>query len=61
MTEKLQNAIQYLRGRNIYIVDLGNKFIPTDAAHTDVSITFARYRREVLEQPFPAVIRKRKG
>lgn len=61
MTEKLQNAIQYLRSRNIYIVDLGNKFIPTDAAHTDVSLTFARYRREVLEQPFPAVIRKRKG
>lgn len=60
MTEKLQKAVQYLRSRNIYIIDAGNKFLPTDAAHTDVSVTFARYRREVLDQPFPAVIRKRK-
>lgn len=60
MTEKLETAVQYLRGRNIYIIDAGNKFLPTDAAHTDVSMTFARYRREVLDQPFPAVIRKRK-
>ena len=60
MTEKLETAVQYLRSRNIYIIDAGNKFLPTDAAHTDVSVTFARYRREVLDQPFPAVIRKRK-
>jgi hypothetical protein len=60
MSEKLEKAVQYLRGRNIYITDAGNRFIPSDAAHTDVSVTFTRYRREVLDQPFPAVIRKRK-
>lgn len=60
MIEKMEMAVKYLRARNIYITDAGNRFIPTDAAHTDVSMTFARYRREVLDQPFPAVIRRRK-
>jgi len=60
MIEKMEMAVKYLRGRNIYITDAGNKFLPSDAAHTDVSVTFARYRREVLDQPFPAVMRKRK-
>jgi len=58
MNEKLQKSIAYLKERNIYILD--NVFKPTNAASTDVSVTFARYRREVLDQPFPAVIRKRK-
>jgi hypothetical protein len=58
MNEKLQKSIDYLKSRNIYILD--NVFKPTNAASTDVSVTFARYRREVLDQPFPSVIRKRK-
>jgi hypothetical protein len=58
MNEKLQKSIAYLKSRNIYILD--NVFKPTNAASTDVSVTFARYRREILDQPFPAVIRKRK-
>jgi hypothetical protein len=58
MNEKLQKSIAYLKERNIYILD--NVFKPTNAASTDVSVTFARYRREVLDQPFPAVMRKRK-
>lgn len=53
---KLENAISYLRERKIYILEF--LFIPTNAAKTDISITFAKYRREVLSQPFPAVIRK---
>jgi hypothetical protein len=60
MNEKLEKAVQYLRDRGIYILDAGNKFLPTDAAHTDIAVMFARYRREVLDQPFPAVMRKRK-
>jgi hypothetical protein len=58
MNEKLQKSMSYLKSRNIYILD--NVFKPTNSASTDVSVTFARYRREVLDQPFPAVIRKRK-
>lgn len=58
MNEKLQKSMSYLKSRNIYILD--NVFKPTNAASTDVLVTFARYRREVLDQPFPAVIRKRK-
>ena len=58
MNEKLQRSMSYLKSRNIYILD--NVFKPTNAASTDVSMTFARYRREVLDQPFPAVVRKRK-
>jgi hypothetical protein len=58
MNEKLQKSMSYLKERNIYILD--NVFKPTNAASSDVSVTFARYRREVLDQPFPSVIRKRK-
>jgi hypothetical protein len=58
MNEKLDKSMSYLKERNLYILD--NSFKPTNSSCTDVSITFARYRREVLAQPFPAVIRKRK-
>jgi hypothetical protein len=48
MTEKLEAAIAYLRSRNIYVVDAGNKFVPTPVAHTDVSATMRRYEIQVL-------------
>jgi len=44
---KLEAAIAYLRSRNIYIIDAGNRFIPTPVAHTDVSATMRRYRQQV--------------
>jgi hypothetical protein len=57
MENKRQEAIKYLRERKIYILEF--PFKPTNAAKTDIAQTFAKYRRDVLEQPFPAVIRKR--
>ena len=45
--DKLEAAIAYLRGRKKYIVDSGCKFIPTNAAHTDVAETIRKYRQEV--------------
>ena len=44
--DSLNKAIDYLRSRNIYVADYGNKFIPTNAATTDVSQTIARYRQQ---------------
>jgi len=58
MENKLQEAIKYLRERKLYILEF--TFKPTNAAQTDISMTIARYRREVLEQPFPVVLRKRR-
>ena len=55
--QKIKQAIQYLRERKIYILEF--PFKPTNAAKTDIAQTFAKYRRDVLKQPFPSVIRKR--
>ena len=44
--QELKKAIAYLRERRIYIADYGNKFIPTNAATTDVAATIARYRQQ---------------
>jgi hypothetical protein len=54
--QKIKQAIQYLRERKIYILEFD--FKPTNSTNTDIEKTMARYRREVLSQPFPAVIRK---
>jgi len=48
MTDKLEAAIAYLRERNIYVVDAGNKFVPTPTASTDVAATMRRYEIQVL-------------
>lgn len=45
--ESLKKAIAYLRERKIYVADYGNKFVPTNAATTDVAATAARYRKQV--------------
>lgn len=45
--DKLNEAVAYLRGRKKYIVDPGCKFVPTNAAHTDVAETVRLYRMEV--------------
>lgn len=45
--DKLTEAIAYLRGRKKYIVDPGCKFVPTNAAHTDITETIRKYRMEV--------------
>ena len=58
MENKRQEAIKYLRERKIYILEF--PFKPTNAAQTDVAMTCAKYRREVLDQPFSAVIRKQR-
>jgi len=48
LTTKLDAAIAYLRSRNIYVVDAGNKFVPTPTASTDVAATMSRYEIQVL-------------
>jgi hypothetical protein len=56
---KLDVAITYLRSRNIYIVDPGNKFVPTPVANTDVAATMRRYLLQVKGvSPFREVIAK---
>ena len=55
MEHKLSSAIEYLRSRNRYVLDRGNKFLPTTSTHTDVRKTFA----EFLE--YPRDIRGRDG
>jgi len=58
MNDKLDAAIAYLRSRNIYIMDRGHSFVPTNAAKTDVSQTIRRYRQQV--QGVPAIKQVRK-
>jgi hypothetical protein len=41
--DKLKKAIDYLRERNIYLVDRNTKFVPTCAAGTNVCETWQRY------------------
>ena len=58
--DKLEAAIAYLRGRKKYSVDPGCKFIPTNAAHTDVAETIRKYRQEVeLVAPVQLVKKKK--
>ena len=45
--QKLEAAIEYLNSRKIWLLDNGNKFIPTDAANTDVAATIRRYCQQV--------------
>lgn len=59
MNEKLEAAVAYLRSRKKYIVDPGCKFVPTNAAHTDVAETVRLYRMEV-EQVEPVRLVKGK-
>ena len=47
--QKLEAAKSYLRLRNIYITECD--FKPTSAAATDVTVTMARYRKQVLDNP----------
>ena len=44
MEHKLSSAIEYLRSRNRYVLDRGNKFLPTTSTHTDIRKTFAEFR-----------------
>ena len=53
MNDKLEAAIAYLRSRNIYIMDRGHSFVPTNASKTDVSQTIRRYKQQV--QGVPAI------
>jgi hypothetical protein len=45
--DNLNEAIEYLRSRKKYIVDLGCKFVPTKAVMTYVAETMRKYRQEV--------------
>lgn len=45
--DKRDEAIAYLRSRKKYIVDPGCKFVPTNAAHTDIAETVRLYQMEV--------------
>lgn len=45
--DKRDEAIAYLRSRKKYIIDPGCKFVPTNAARTDVAETIRKYRMEV--------------
>jgi hypothetical protein len=39
-SSRLDEALAYLRSRNIYLLDPGNRFRYTPAEHTDVRKTF---------------------
>jgi hypothetical protein len=57
---KLDEAIAYLRSRDRYIIDPGCKFIPTNAAQTDVAETIRKYRQEVEQVPSVQLVKKKK-
>ena len=42
--ERRKTCIEYLRERNLYILD--GKFTPTKAANTDITVTFNRIRQQ---------------
>ncbi len=46
LQEKIAAAIAYLRSRNIYKIDQGNKHVYTPSAATDIKATFKRIHRE---------------
>jgi hypothetical protein len=56
--QQLKKAIAYLRERKIYVADYGNKFVPTNAATTDVAATMARYRQQTQGQQIIREVRK---
>ena len=58
--DKLNEAVAYLRSRKKYIVDPGCKFIPTNAAHTDVAETIRKYRMEVEQVPSVQLVKGKK-
>jgi len=60
MNEKLEAAIAYLRERKKYILDVGCRFKPTSAAHTDIIKTVSQYQQEVLEKPAVRLIKGKK-
>jgi hypothetical protein len=60
MNDRLNDAVAYLRGRNKYILDPGCKFIPTNAAHTDVAETVRKYRQEVEQVPSVQLVKGKK-
>ena len=45
--DQRKNCIQYLKDRNMYILD--GKFTPTKAANTDITVTFNRARSHMGE------------
>ncbi|CAB4166154.1 hypothetical protein UFOVP1025_15 [uncultured Caudovirales phage] len=45
--DQRKDCIQYLRDRNMYILD--GKFTPTKAANTDITVTFNRARSHMGE------------
>ena len=47
--EARKKAIEYLRNRNLYILD--GKFVPTQPTATDVAETIRRYKRTMEKQP----------
>jgi hypothetical protein len=55
MEQKLTNAIEYLRSRDRYVLDKGNKFLPTTSTHTDIRKTFVEFME------YPRDIRGRDG
>lgn len=59
MNEKLTKAIDYLRSRGKYIIDVNCKFIPTDATHTNIAKTVEAYKQEVMAEPKIKVVRKK--
>ncbi len=59
MSEKLAKAIEYLRTRKKYIIDIGCKFVPTDATHTNIAKTVEAYKQEVMEEPKIKMVRKK--
>lgn len=60
MNAKLDAAIAYLRERRKYVTDLNCKFVPTDAANTDIAETVRQYRLEVEKQPAVKLVGRKK-
>ena len=58
MNDKLESAIAYLRSRNIYILDRGHSFVPTNSAKTVVAATIRRYKQQVLGVPAVKQVRR---
>jgi hypothetical protein len=50
LAAKRSAAIAYLRGRGKYIADIGCNFVPTNAANTDVRLTFDNATGEVVSE-----------
>jgi hypothetical protein len=46
LQEKVAAAIAYLRSRNIYKIDQGNKHVYNSSAATDIRATFKRVLNE---------------